>query len=65
MKYFYFGYFFIFLSSCSSVNCNPGIVTYKINVNKINQLTDQESLNKRNITNLIDSIIPGLKCTFF
>ena len=65
----YFKILLIFLSlmliSCSSLNCNPGIIKYKININNIDNIADKETTTKDYVTSLIDSIIPGIKCLFY
>lgn len=53
------------LISCSSLNCNPGIIKYKININNIDNIADKEIITKDYVTSLIDSIIPGIKCLFY
>jgi hypothetical protein len=65
----YFKILLIFISlmliSCSSLNCKPGIIKYKINVNNIDNIADKETTTKNYVTSLIDSIIPGIKCLFY
>lgn len=65
----YFKILLIFMSftfiSCSSLNCNPGIIKYKINTKNIDNITDKEINKKDYATSLIDSIIPGFKCLFY
>lgn len=55
----------LLLISCSSLNCKPGIIKYKINANNIDNISNKEINKKDYVTSLINSIIPGIKCLFY
>lgn len=48
------------LSSCTSLDCHPGIINYKLH-----SCSTIKCIQERSYDNVIDLMVPGFKCKFF